>query len=64
MTGSLQVKNGRYHMVISYIDQDGKRKQIWKATGLPIKGNRKRAQAMLDAYLREHGERGALCLQK
>ncbi len=54
MTGSLQVKNGRYHMVISYIDQDGKRKQIWKATGLPIKGNRKRAQAMLDAYLREH----------
>lgn len=55
MTGSLQVKNGRYHMVISYIDQDGKRKQMWKSTGLTVKGNRKRAQAMLDAYLREHG---------
>ena len=55
MTGSLQEKNGRYHMVISYIDQDGKRKQIWKSTGLTVKGNRKRAQAMLDAYLREHG---------
>lgn len=55
MTGSLQEKNGRYHMVISYIDQDGKRKQMWKSTGLTVKGNRKRAQAMLDAYLREHG---------
>lgn len=55
MTGSLQEKNGRYHMVISYIDQDGKCKQMWKSTGLTVKGNRKRAQAMLDAYLREHG---------
>lgn len=55
MTGSLQVKNGRFHMVLSYIDKDGKRKQIWKSTGLTVKGNRKRAQAMLDAYLHEHG---------
>lgn len=54
MTGSLQVKNNRYHMVISYIDKDGKRKNQWKSTGLKVKGNKTKAQAMLDQYLSEH----------
>ena len=54
MTGSLQVKNNYYHMVISYVDKDGKRKNRWKSTGLKVKGNKKRAEEMLDRYLREH----------
>ncbi len=54
MTGSLQVKNNRYHMVISYIDKDGKRKNRWKSTGLKVKGNKTKAQEMLDQYLSEH----------
>lgn len=54
MTGSLQIKNNRYHMVISYVDQDGKRKHMWKSTGLQVKGNYKKAKAMLDEYLRKH----------
>lgn len=54
MTGSLQIKNNRYHMVISYVDKDGKRKNHWITTGLIAKGNKKAAQEMLDQYLREH----------
>lgn len=54
MTGSLQVKNNYYHMVISYVDKDGKRKNRWKSTGLKVKGNKKKAQEMLNEYLSEH----------
>lgn len=53
MNGSLQQKNGRYHMVISYVDHTGKHKTKWKTTGLLIKGNKKAAQAMLNQWLSE-----------
>ena len=45
--GHLQIKNNRFYMVLSYLDSNGKRKQPWFATGLPVKGNKKRAEAML-----------------
>lgn len=54
MTGSLQIKNNRFHMVISYVDKDGKRKNRWISTKLTVKGNKTKAQAMLNQYLREH----------
>ena len=34
-------------MVLNYRDSDGKRKQPWIPTGLPVKGNKKRAEKML-----------------
>lgn len=54
MTGSLQEKNGRFHMVISYTDESGKRKNKWISTGLEIKGNKKKAHQMLNQWLNEH----------
>ena len=54
MTGSLQTKNGRFHMVITYRDDSGKRKNKWISTGLEIKGNKKKAQQMLNQWLNEH----------
>ena len=54
MTGTTQKKNNRYHMVISYKDSFGNQKQKWISTGLPIKGNKKAAEAMLDKWLKEH----------
>ena len=47
VSGRLQEKNGYYYMVLSYTGADGKRKQPWHATGLPVKGNKKRAEEML-----------------
>ena len=47
IAGHLQIKNDYYYMVLSYMDSDGKRKQPWIPTGLPVKGNKKRAEKML-----------------
>ena len=46
VTCSLQTKKNRniYYAVLNYIDKDGKRKQPWRSTGLPIKGNKKKAE--------------------
>lgn len=47
VAGHLRERNGIYHIVLSYIDENGKRHTPSKSTGLPIKGNKKRAEAML-----------------
>ena len=47
VAGRLQEKNGYYYMVLSYVGADGKRRQPWTATGLPVKGNKKKAEQML-----------------
>lgn len=47
IAGHLREKNGFYHMILNYKDGDGKRRTKSISTGLPIKGNKKRAEAML-----------------
>ena len=47
IAGHLQIKNDYYYMVLSYLDANGKRKQPWFPTGLPIRNNKKRAEKML-----------------
>lgn len=47
VSGHLQEKNGMYYTVLSYTDECGKRKTKWETTGLPTKGNKKRADALL-----------------
>ena len=59
--GHLQVKpNGKnYYAVISAPDEDGKRKQKWINTQIPVKGNNKRkAEAKLAEILTEQSESG------
>lgn len=48
VTGHLRERNGYYHIVLNYVDENGKRKTPSKSTGLPVKGNKKRAQSMLE----------------
>lgn len=47
VAGHLREKRGYYHIVLSYTDANGKRHTPSKSTGLPVKGNKKRAEAML-----------------
>lgn len=48
MTGSLQIANGMYHVVLKLKDEAGKRKQKWVATNIPVAGsNKRRAEKML-----------------
>ena len=54
MTGSLQIKNAKYYIVLNFYDATGKRKQKWISTGLPTKGNKKLAEKMLREHLLEY----------
>ena len=47
VAGHLREKNGVYYTVLSYTDINGKRQTPTKSTGLPVKGNKKRAETML-----------------
>ncbi|MDD4690163.1 MAG: site-specific integrase [Eubacteriales bacterium] len=47
IAGYLREKKGLYYAVIVYYTEDGKRKDKWFSTKLPIRGNKKRAEAML-----------------
>ena len=53
MTGSLQVKNGKFYMIIND-RENGKRKQKWIATGLDVRGNKRRAEQLLRETLLEY----------
>ena len=53
MTGSLTIKNGKYYAVLN-IYEDGKRKKKWINSGLPEKGNKRKAEAFLREKIAEH----------
>ena len=47
VAGHLREKNGIYHIVLSYTDENGAKHTPSKSTHLPVKGNKKRAEEML-----------------
>lgn len=53
MTGSLTVKRGKYYAVINHTE-NGKRKQKWICSGLPEKGNKRKADQFLRETLAEY----------
>lgn len=56
MTGSLQVKNNKYYLVLNCYE-NGKRKQKWIATDLPSKGNKRKAEALLQQELQRRRQK-------
>ena len=53
VTVSLQEKNGFYHAVVNYKDDNGKRKQKWFSTKLKERRNKKQAQAKAEEIRQE-----------
>lgn len=47
VSGHLEVKKGYYYIVLNYVDENGKRNRPWIPTGLPEKGNKRKAEALL-----------------
>lgn len=47
IAGHLQEKKGLFYIVLNCKDEHGKRKQKWIPTGLKVKGNKKKAEALL-----------------
>ena len=47
VAGHLQEKRGYFYIVLNYKDSNGKRKSKWIATSLPVKGNKRKADELL-----------------
>lgn len=53
VAGHLQEKKGYFYIVLNYKDHEGKRKTKWLPTGLTAKGNKKRAEVLLNKARKE-----------
>jgi Site-specific recombinase XerD len=53
VAGHLREKSGYYYAVLNYNDALGNRKTKWISTGLTVKGNKKRAEAVLSEERRK-----------
>ena len=62
-TGHLRSKRGVWQMVIEYQDENGQRRQKSESTGLQEKGNKRRAQQMLDERLDELSQQYTVTLE-
>lgn len=47
VAGHLREKKGHFYILLNYKDEEGNRKTKWISTGLPVKGNKKKAEAMM-----------------
>ena len=56
VAGHLREKKGYFYAVLNYTDAHGNRKTKWIATGLVVKGNKKRAEAFLQEQRRSFQE--------
>lgn len=54
MTGSLQIKADKYYAVLNFRDSNGKRVQKWIPLNLPVKGNKRKAEAALNELLAQY----------
>ena len=54
MTGSLQIKRGKYYAVLNLTDRDGHRRQKWVYTGYEAKNNQRKAEAALRDIIHEY----------
>lgn len=59
MTGTLQIKRGVYHCVLSYKDKKGAWKQKWVSTGLEVKGNKRKAREALKELIVKYEKSGS-----
>lgn len=56
VAGHLREKNGIFYIVLSYTDEYGERKTPSQSTGLPVKGNKKRAEELLQEARQKKAE--------
>lgn len=56
MTGSLQIKNDKYYVVLNTYNELGQRKRKWISTELEVKGNKKKAQKFLRDILAKYDD--------
>ena len=60
ITGSVQVKNGKWYAVLNLYDEAGKRKPKWIPTGLAERGNKRKAEEFKRQCIEEYERRAEL----
>lgn len=53
ITGFVTTKGGKYYAVLNLYDENGKRKQKWLSTDLPLRGNKRNAEKFLRTLIDE-----------
>ncbi len=53
VSACLREKHDYYYIIISYYEE-GKRRQIWKSTGLKVRGNKRKAEQLLADYQKRY----------
>lgn len=61
ITGSVQSKNNKWYVVLNLYDEDNKRKQKWISTGLPVPGNKRKAEKILRNKISEYENKKDIC---
>jgi len=61
MTGSLQIKKDVFYAVLNFKDAEGKRSQKWIPLHLNVRGNKRKAEAMLQELLVQY--QGVECIE-
>jgi integrase len=56
MTGRLHIRNGKYCIILSYKNADGKARQKWVQTDLPEKNNKRKAEQLLGKAIADFEE--------
>lgn len=54
MNGSVQTKNGKLYVVLSYKKPEGGFKYKWVNTGLSVRGNKRKAEEMIDDIIERY----------
>lgn len=57
--GSLQIKNNMFYAVLDLKDKNGKRKLKWISTGLSVRGNKRKAEEVLNQLKSEYSLKNA-----
>lgn len=57
ITGSVQLKRGKWHCVLNLYDEEGQRKPKWVSTDLPERGNKRKAEKLLAEWIEYYTEK-------
>lgn len=60
MTGSVQLNKGYWYCVLNMRDENGKPKKKWISTGLPEKGNKRKAEKRLQELKVKYGDNNVI----
>ena len=56
VNGSIVEKNGTWYARLYVTNENGKRKQIWRTTKLPVKNNKRKAEAFLQDLIEQYSK--------